>query len=214
MSSDKSTRSVKKKKKSTKALVKRLIGVVADLTSKVDRLLQKKDKPDTGFSEEEDMVNEEEEETYYHGTELHYDDTFTHDLEGEVGHTPTGQYVEQSPDVGQHHKKTVTPIVRPQRMRGLSRYQRTSFKVVLFLINVIGVHWFLAVLHLNTWKVNIYDLARSMNFFSKYKIGAEFKNFGDNIISELDVIEYWNDFPDGHRDNVIVEFVEAIDAPQ
>ncbi|CAH1416160.1 unnamed protein product [Lactuca virosa] len=105
MSSDTSTRSVKKKKTSTKALVKRLVGFVADLTSKVDRVLQKKDESDTGFGEEEDMVNEKEEETYYHGTQLHYDDTFTHGLEGEVGHTPTGKNVESSSDVGQHHKK-------------------------------------------------------------------------------------------------------------
>ncbi|CAH1429083.1 unnamed protein product [Lactuca virosa] len=42
MSSDTSSRSVKKKKTSIKALVKRLIGVVADLTSKVDIVLQKK----------------------------------------------------------------------------------------------------------------------------------------------------------------------------
>ncbi|KAL7609965.1 hypothetical protein Lser_V15G10052 [Lactuca serriola] len=42
MSSDTSKRSVKKKKTSTKSLVKHLIGVVADLTSKVDRILQKK----------------------------------------------------------------------------------------------------------------------------------------------------------------------------
>ncbi|CAH1450566.1 unnamed protein product [Lactuca virosa] len=53
-----------------------------------------------------------------------------------------------------------------------------------------------------------------MNFFSKYKIGGEFKIFGDSIILELDVIEYWNDFPDGHIDNATVEFVETIDVPQ
>ncbi|CAH1427562.1 unnamed protein product [Lactuca virosa] len=82
MSSDTSTRSVKKKKMSTKTLVNRLIGVVADLTSKVDRVLQIKDEPDTWFGEEEDMVNEEEEETYYHGPQLDYDDTSTHGLEG------------------------------------------------------------------------------------------------------------------------------------
>ncbi|CAI9294377.1 unnamed protein product [Lactuca saligna] len=85
MSSDTLTRSVKKKKTSTKELVKRLIGVVAYLTSKVHRVLQQKDEPDTRFGEEEDMVNEEEEEIYYHGTQLHYDDTSTHGLEEDVG---------------------------------------------------------------------------------------------------------------------------------
>ncbi|CAH1446568.1 unnamed protein product [Lactuca virosa] len=53
-----------------------------------------------------------------------------------------------------------------------------------------------------------------MNFFSKYLIGGEFKSFGDNIITELDVIKYWNDFPDGHKANATVEFVDTIDAPQ
>ncbi|CAH1421512.1 unnamed protein product [Lactuca virosa] len=105
MSSDTSTRSVKKKKTSTKALVKRLIDVVGELTYKVDRVLQKKDEPHIGFREGEDMVNEEEEETYYHGTQLHYDDSFTHGMEGKVGRTPTGKNVEPSPDVGQHDKK-------------------------------------------------------------------------------------------------------------
>ena len=38
-SSDTSTKVVKKKKINTKALVKRLLGVVADLSSKVDRIL-------------------------------------------------------------------------------------------------------------------------------------------------------------------------------
>ncbi|CAH1434908.1 unnamed protein product [Lactuca virosa] len=106
MSSDTSTRSVKKKKKtSTKALVKRLLSVVADLTSKLDRVLQKKDEPDTGFGEEEEIVNEEEEEPFYHG-------------------------------------------------------------------------------------------------------------FKDSIISELDVINYWNDFSDGHKTNATIQFVDTIDAPQ
>ena len=69
ISSDTSTRLVKKKKTSTKALVKRLLGVMADLTSKVDRVLQKKDESDTRFGgEEEEMINEKEEETYYHVT--------------------------------------------------------------------------------------------------------------------------------------------------
>ncbi|CAH1453067.1 unnamed protein product [Lactuca virosa] len=120
MSSDTSIRSVKKKKTSTKALVKRLLGVMAELFSKVDRVLQKKDEPYTGFGEEEDMVNEEEEETDYHGTQLDYDDISTHGLEGEVGRTPTN--VEPSPDMGEHQKKTVTPIVRPQRKRGVPWY--------------------------------------------------------------------------------------------
>ncbi|CAI9296442.1 unnamed protein product [Lactuca saligna] len=53
-----------------------------------------------------------------------------------------------------------------------------------------------------------------MSCYSKYLTGVEFKSFGVNIISELDVIEYWNDFPDGHKDNAIVEFVDTIDALQ
>ena len=114
MSNDTSTRLVKKKKTSTKTLMKHLIGVVADLTSKVDRVLQKKDKPHTRFSGGEDMVNEEEEETYYHGTGINYDDTFMHSLDGEFGPATTGQYVKPSLEVVQHHKKTVTPIVRLQ----------------------------------------------------------------------------------------------------
>ncbi|CAI9281882.1 unnamed protein product [Lactuca saligna] len=76
------------------------------------------------------MVNEEEEETYYHGTQLHYDDKFTHGLEGEVGHTPMGKNVDPSTDVSRHHKKTVTPIVRLQRTWGASLYQQTSFTVM------------------------------------------------------------------------------------
>ncbi|CAH1436605.1 unnamed protein product [Lactuca virosa] len=131
MSSDTSKRSVNKKNKkktNTKALVKRLLGVVADLTSKVDRVLQKKDEPHTGFGEEEEMVNEEEEEPFYHGTHLDYDDISTHGLEGEVARTP--MHVEPSPDVGEHHKKTVTPIVRLQRKRGVAWYQRTPFTVM------------------------------------------------------------------------------------
>ena len=85
---------------------------------------------------------------------------------------------------------------------------------VLFPINVVATHWFMAVLHLDTWKVDIYDSARSMNFFSKYLTGGEFKSFGDSIISELDAIEHWNDFPVGHKDKAIVEFIDIIDAPQ
>ncbi|CAI9298274.1 unnamed protein product [Lactuca saligna] len=67
MSND-TSRLVKKKKMSIKALVKRLLGIVADLSSKVDRVLQKKDEsgtnvePDREFREEEEMINEEEEE--------------------------------------------------------------------------------------------------------------------------------------------------------
>ncbi|CAH1428399.1 unnamed protein product [Lactuca virosa] len=324
------SRLVKKKKTSTKALVKRLLGVVADLTSKVDRVLQKKDEPDRGFreeeEEEEEMINEEEEEKYYHDTHLHYDDIGTHGLEGEFGPTPTN--VEPSSDVGEHHTKEMTPIVRPQRNRGVPWYQRTpkspkqrkkvvespekanedivdkesndvsnhllldsleaastlrfwrewntissnlntkhrlhmltldvefwsrllavtdagwlisshiaiwsallmerrsiangvgghpkwkDVDMVLFPINVPHTHWFLAVLHLDIWKVHIYDSARSMNFFTKYLTSGEFKSCGDSIISELDVIDYWNDFPDGHKDNAVVEFIDIVDAPQ
>ncbi|CAH1450686.1 unnamed protein product [Lactuca virosa] len=53
-----------------------------------------------------------------------------------------------------------------------------------------------------------------MNFFPKYFTGGEFKSFGDSIISELDVIEYWNDFPVGHKDKASVEFIDIVDAPQ
>ncbi|CAH1436376.1 unnamed protein product [Lactuca virosa] len=108
MSND-TSRLVKKKKTSTKALVKRLLGVVADLSSKIDRLLQKKDEPDTnvepdrGFREEEEMINEEEEEKNYHDTHFDYDDIGTHGLEREFGPTPT--HVESSSDVGEHHTK-------------------------------------------------------------------------------------------------------------
>ncbi|CAI9296753.1 unnamed protein product [Lactuca saligna] len=85
MSTDILTRLVKKKKTSTKALVKRLLGFVANLSSKVDRLLKKKDELDTGFGDledEEEMINEEDEETYYHCTQLNYDDISSHGLEG------------------------------------------------------------------------------------------------------------------------------------
>ncbi|CAH1444171.1 unnamed protein product [Lactuca virosa] len=215
MSND-TSRLVKKKKTSTKALVKRLLGVVTDLSSKVDCVLQKKDEPDTnveldrGFreeeevEEEEDMINEEEEEKYYHDTHFDYDDIGTHGLEGEFGPTPT--HVEPSSGVGEHHTKEMTPIVRPQRKRGCS--------MVLFPINVPHAHWFLAVLHLDIWKVHIYDSARCMNYFTTYLTGGEFKSFGDSIIEELDVIDYWKDFPDGHKDNAVVEFIDIVDAPQ
>nr|KAJ0190688.1 hypothetical protein LSAT_V11C800453850 [Lactuca sativa] len=124
----------KKKKTSTKALVKHLIGVVADLTSKVDRALQKKDvadtnvEPDRGFQEEEEMINEEEEEKYQHHTYFDYDYIGTHGLEGEFGPTPT--HVEQSSDVGEDHTKEMTPIGRPQRKRGVPWFQRTPFTVL------------------------------------------------------------------------------------
>ncbi|CAI9276817.1 unnamed protein product [Lactuca saligna] len=104
MSRDTSTMSIKKNKTSTKTLMKHIICIVADLTSKVDHVLKKKDKPNTLFSGE-DMVNEEDEETYHHGKELNYDDTFIHGLEVKVGLTTTWQYVEPSPDVVQHHKR-------------------------------------------------------------------------------------------------------------
>ncbi|CAH1420547.1 unnamed protein product [Lactuca virosa] len=75
-------------------------------TSYVKRHInQKKDKPHIGFSGGEDMVNEDEEETHYHGTGMNYDDTFMHGLEGEFGPTTMGKYVEPLPDVVQHHKK-------------------------------------------------------------------------------------------------------------
>ncbi|CAH1416322.1 unnamed protein product [Lactuca virosa] len=139
MSND-TSRLVKKKKTSTKALVKRLLGVVADLSSKVDRVLHKKDEPDTnvepdrGFreeeevEEEEEMINEEDEEKYDHDIYFDYDDIGTHGLEGEFGPTPT--HVEPSSDVGEHHTKEMTPIVRPQRKRGVPWYQRTPFTVL------------------------------------------------------------------------------------
>ncbi|CAH1453068.1 unnamed protein product [Lactuca virosa] len=52
-----------------------------------------------------------------------------------------------------------------------------------------------------------------MNFFSKYLTGGEFTSFKDSIISELDVIDYWNDFPDGHKAKATIQFVDTIDAP-
>ncbi|CAI9300786.1 unnamed protein product [Lactuca saligna] len=66
MSSDTSTKVVKKKKTSTKTLVKRIVGVVADLSFKVDRVLQKKDEPNTRFVKEveDEMINEDEEDAY------------------------------------------------------------------------------------------------------------------------------------------------------
>nr|KAJ0191150.1 hypothetical protein LSAT_V11C800449230 [Lactuca sativa] len=103
MSND-TSRLTKKKKTSTKALVKRLIGVV-------------------GFQEEEEMINEEEEEKYQHHTYFDYDDIGTHGLEGEFGPTPT--HVEQSSDVGEDHTKEMTPIGRPQRKRGVPWFQLT-----------------------------------------------------------------------------------------
>ncbi|CAH1442764.1 unnamed protein product [Lactuca virosa] len=84
------SRLVKKKKTSTKALMKRLLGVVADLSSKVDRVLQKNDEPDTNFEpdrrfrEEEEMINEEEEEKSYHDTHFDYDNIGSHGLEGNL----------------------------------------------------------------------------------------------------------------------------------
>ncbi|CAH1450767.1 unnamed protein product [Lactuca virosa] len=230
MSSDTSTRSGKKKKMRTKELMKRLLGIVADLTSNVDRVLQKKDEPDTGFGEEEDMVNEEEEEIYYHVTPIvrpqrkngvaWYQRTpftvkITQTMKKKAMESPEKENEdivnEESNDVSNHlpldslHTAT----------NGVGGYPKwKDVDMVLFPINIIGVHWFLVVLHLNTWKVHIYDSAQSMNFFSKYLTSGEFKSFGDSIISELDVIEYWNDFPYGYKDNTTVEFVDTIDAPQ
>ncbi|CAI9271671.1 unnamed protein product [Lactuca saligna] len=108
MSND-TSRLVRKKKTSIKALVKCLLGVVANLSSIVDRVLQKQDEPDTnvepdrGFREEEEMIKQEEEEKYYHDTHFDYDDISTHGLEGEFGPTPT--HVEQSSGMGEHHTK-------------------------------------------------------------------------------------------------------------
>ncbi|CAH1445919.1 unnamed protein product [Lactuca virosa] len=86
--------------------------------------------------------------------------------------------------------------------------------MVLFPINFPHAHWFLVVLHLDIWKVHIYDSARCMNYFTTYLTGGEFKSFGDSIIEELDAIDYWKDFPDGHKDNAVVEFIDIVDAPQ
>ncbi|CAI9290805.1 unnamed protein product [Lactuca saligna] len=326
---------VKKKKSSTKALVKRLLGIVVELSSKVDRVLEEKDEPNKRFvkddeedEEEEEMINEEGEEEYCHDTQFDYAG-----LEEKVAPTPT----EPSPDLGEHDTKIVTPIGRPQRKRAPVWYQRTPFTVVqstaklkkisktrkkkieespkktnedivntessdvpsnnllldsiyatspmsfwqewnlispklitkhwlhilpldtdfwarllsvsdkgciwrsqlmerrptnarwtlypeginlepgksylfrnvvdgfggchewkdvdtvIFVINVVHAHRFLAVLHLDTWKVEIFDSAR---------------------VAEMDVIEYWKHFPIGHRDNAKVEFVDVVDAPQ
>ncbi|CAH1444101.1 unnamed protein product [Lactuca virosa] len=202
MSSDTSTRSIKKKTR-TKALVKRLIGVVADLTSKVDRVLQKKDEPDTGFGEEEDMGNEEEKETYYHDS-LYAAST--------LGFWKEWNMI--SSNLNTTHRLHILPLdvefwsrlltvtdsgwlisshiaIWTNDVGGYPKWKDVD--MVLFPINVVGVHWFLAVLYLNTWKNS--------------------KSFGDSIISELDVIEFWNDFPDGHKANTNVEFVDTIDGP-
>ncbi|CAH1412957.1 unnamed protein product [Lactuca virosa] len=85
---------------------------------------------------------------------------------------------------------------------------------VLFPINVPHAHWFLAVLHLDIWKVHISDSARCMNYFTTYLTGGEFKSFGDSIIEEIDAIDYWKDFPDRHKENAVVEFIDIVDAPQ
>ncbi|CAI9279643.1 unnamed protein product [Lactuca saligna] len=354
---------VKKKKSRTKALVKCLLGVVAELSSKVDRVLEEKDEPNKRFvkDEEEDeeeveMINEEGEEAYCHDTQFDYAG-----LEEKVAPTPT----EPSPDLSEHDTKIVTPIGRPQRKRAPAWYQRTLFTVVqstaklkkisktrktkieespkktnedivnaessdvpsnnlllynifttspmsfwqewslispklitkhrlhilpldmdfwarllslsdkgwlvsthisiwrsllmerrptnarwtlypeginlepgksylfrnvadgfggcpkwkdvdtvIFVINVVHAHRFLAVLHLDTWKVEIFDSAQVASYFSTYLTNGEFKSFGDSIISELDVIEYWKHFPIGHRDNAKVEFVDVVDTPQ
>ncbi|CAH1442700.1 unnamed protein product [Lactuca virosa] len=104
------------------------------LVKKKKTSTKKKDEPDRGFreeeevEEEEEMMNEEEEEKYYHDTHFDYDDIGTHGLEGEFGPTPT--HVEPSSDVGEHHTKEMTPIVRPQRKRSVPWYQRTPFTVL------------------------------------------------------------------------------------
>ena len=119
------TRVVKKKKSSTKELVKHLLGVVAELSSKVDHVLEEKDEPNKRFvedeEEEEEMINEEGEEAYCHDTQFDYAG-----LEEKVAPTPT----EPSPDLGEHGTKIVTPIGRPQRKRAPGWYQLTPFTVV------------------------------------------------------------------------------------
>ncbi|CAH1413528.1 unnamed protein product [Lactuca virosa] len=251
MSSDTSRRSVKKKKTRTKSLVKRLIGIMADLTSKIDRVLLKKDEPGTGVGEEQDMGNEEEEETYYQDA-IHTKIEENHQSkEKKAVESPEKENEdivnEESNDVSNHllldnlyaasllgfwikwnmissnlnttHMLHILPLDVEFWSRnvanGVGGYPKwKDVDMVLFPINVVGFHWFLVVLRLNTWKVHIYDSTRSMDFLSKYLIGGKFKIFGDSIISELDVIEYWNDFPDGHKANATVEFVDTIDEPQ
>ena len=85
---------------------------------------------------------------------------------------------------------------------------------VIFVINVVHAHWFLAVLHLDTWKVEIFYSTRVAGYFSMYNTNREFKSFGDSIISELDAIDYWSHFPIRHRDKAKVKFVDVVDAPQ
>ena len=80
-------------------------------------------------------------------------------------------------------------------------------------INVISSHWFLAVLDLNTWKVTVYDSQTSSNMFQVFNEKGHFKSVGQSILSELDDIDYWDDFPAGHRPEMI-EFVEAENVPQ
>ncbi|CAH1448198.1 unnamed protein product [Lactuca virosa] len=112
MSSDTSTSSVKKKKTSTRSMMKHLIGVVSQLSSKVNLVLQKKDKPNKRFSGE-DMVNVEEEEPYNHGPEMNFDDTCVYGLEKEFVPTATGHVVDPSPEIVQLDEKAVTPIGTP-----------------------------------------------------------------------------------------------------
>nr|KAJ0209221.1 hypothetical protein LSAT_V11C400196230 [Lactuca sativa] len=121
-------RVVKKKKSSTKALVKHLLGVVAELSSKVDRVLEEKDEPNKRFvedeekeEEEEEIINEDGEEADCHDTQFDYAG-----LEEKAAPTPT----ESSPDLGEHDIKIVTPIGRPQRKRAPAWYQLTPFTVV------------------------------------------------------------------------------------
>ncbi|CAH1446614.1 unnamed protein product [Lactuca virosa] len=71
------------------------------------------DEPNKRFVEEEEMINEEDEEPYYHDTQFDYGG-----LEEKVAPTPT--HGEPSQDMGEHDTKIVTPIGRPQRKRAVA----------------------------------------------------------------------------------------------
>ncbi|CAH1426462.1 unnamed protein product [Lactuca virosa] len=127
--------------------------------------------------------------------------------------TATSASTSQTPHVERSHmsRHTSTSVLQKKDKphAGFSGEEMVSFP-----INVISVHWFLAVLDLQMWIVTIYDSAQSMNLFGKYNIGGEFESFGNSIISELDLIECWNYFPDRHRDTAIMKFLQAIDVSQ
>ncbi|CAI9263972.1 unnamed protein product [Lactuca saligna] len=179
--------------------------------------------------EEEEMINEDEEEAYYHGKQFEYGGlegevgrTPTH---GEPSlylgehHSETMTPIEHiaiwSSLLMERQPTNARWMIFPYEINlepgksfifrnianGLGgRPKWKDVDMVLFVINVVGTHWFMVVLHFDTWKVDIYDSARPMDYFSKYLTGGKFTSFGDSVISESDAIEYWNYFPVGHKD--------------